>query len=258
MASKATYGLMEGLGQGVSQWGGAMMTDALRERADERTTARQRSLEEIRQRYQNQRIDDDRQYEIDKITPGSPIYDRYEGHRQKVRGEEQEDTIEQINARGEAYGYGQNRAPSSVQGYEYYANLTPEQQAIYDHVNKIRANPEGLSQEDAQNYILDMWGNFNKMDAFEREDTLKSLGLDPSLQGEALRSALFDVFRADIKAVAGSQPLGLMDQVNAGGQIGSSADNPIRADQLSGPPMNGWVLMPSGQVVEFRNGRPVE
>ena len=54
MASKAVYGALMGLGQGIAGYGKSLTAEALRRQADERDYNRQHSLQQIRQQYQNE------------------------------------------------------------------------------------------------------------------------------------------------------------------------------------------------------------
>lgn len=115
--SKAGYAALMGLGEGLAQYGGWRAQDALLQQREDRVFSRQKSLEEIRQRYREAEIasqrtynesirDEERQYGLKQLTPGTPEYDLREQQRQKERTESRTDAEALIEARGDAYGYG--------------------------------------------------------------------------------------------------------------------------------------------------------
>jgi len=157
MASKATYGALMGLGQGISQFGTTLTADTLKRQDDERIFSRQQSLQEISQRYQKQLQLDSQKFQTDKqqdqwdredalVTPGTPLYQQYEDQRQKLRGEKQADSLEQIKAREAMYGSGR--------GGGVLANLNPSQwtpesfQPFMAEVNRL-IDEDGMSADRA-------------------------------------------------------------------------------------------------------------
>ena len=258
MASKALWGALMGAGQGISQYGSWLGTNALAEDADRRISRRQQSLEEIRERYQNQRTADtrayqdsvradNRAYELEKLDPDSEYYRRSEALRTKQADEALGRSKE---LRETPYGGTSSRVPTAIQNTEYYQSLSPEERAIYDRVNKI-SDEDVLDQKDKDKFVLSLYEKFMGKTPFEQEDTMKGLGIDPDLPPDQAQAALISAFRGMIDTVAGPQsdaPPGLMNYAP-----GSSRENPLDATLFdSKPPPGTWVRLPNGEIKQVQ------
>ena len=149
MASKAVYGALMGLGEGISGYGKSLTLEELRKQEDERTFSRQHSLQEIKQRYQKQVIAEKRTYdegrEMEGLTPGTDLYDKKEAQRQIERGEKTKDAISVAEARAAVYSGGS----SGVMGRFNMSQWTPESgQEFMAEVNRLVES--GMSPQEAQ------------------------------------------------------------------------------------------------------------
>jgi len=158
MASKAVYGALMGLGEGISGYGKALTTDALRRQADERDYDRQHSLQQIRQQYQNQRQLDSQAFqkqlqqenwdEAERVRQEG--FTRDEAGRDPttrlgalVEAEAERDSARRVNERSAYYG-----GSSGVLSKINRNNWTPESLAA--HLDeKQRLQEDGMSETDA-------------------------------------------------------------------------------------------------------------
>lgn len=250
--SKAIWGGLMGLGQGISQYGSAVGNAAMRRAEAAEEFDRQTSLLEIRDRYQRtlEKEKYDPNSEIgglmeaqrkrllaEESDPNNPTYQMMEAQRLKVSEEKHAQDVELRQIKDSTGA----RLPSAIANTEYYAQLTPEQRAIFDRVNKI-SEQGALTEKDVAKSAIDLYTSFSKMDRLEKKAYLESLGIDPKTKGEALQKELIGKFKATIRSFAPETPGPLMGGTSGVGVPGSSPDNPIDGASLSGPPPSGtWV-----------------
>ena len=159
MAKKAWYGALMGVGQGVSTYGAALTTDALREQADDRIINRQHSLAQIRQQFdlkmqadrqqfqmdtrdEKRTYDEDRELEL--LNPDSELYQKNEAERARLAAEKQANAVELRST-----AYGGSGGASGIMGNLNQSQWTQESfQTFMSEVNRLQAD-EGLSAEEA-------------------------------------------------------------------------------------------------------------
>lgn len=271
--SKAWYGALMGLGQGISGYGDALTKNALAVQADERASARQRerderesirqqSLQEIRQQFETdmqdrreafdlQKIEDARQYDLDKVNPETEAGRLLEAERQR-------ELERQIELRETPYGGRTSSVPTAIQNTEYYKGLSPEERVIYDRVNKI-SELGVLDQKDMDKAVLDLYKTFTSKSQYDQEDELLRHGIDPETPPDQAEMLLIEAYREKINVISGqgqqpetqAQPVPLMDDgYNA---PGSSRANPIDAASLPNkPPPGTWVRLPNGEIKQVQ------
>jgi len=252
MGSKAMYGALMGLGEGISGYGKSLTLDELRKQEDERTFDRQHSLQEIRQRYENSVREETRGYnekrELEKVTPGTPIYDASEAERSRLSEEKQTQSLEQIEARG-THLYGgssgmMNKFNPSVyteeSAREYMIevrrlmeteNMTAQeaQQIAFTTVD-LQYKPPSTSQDNAgmNSSIDDELAVFlDKPDELKIE-TLISLGEDPQALIGKSTMELIELYKTKLYGIFQRRGQDRTDQfnglMNPGGAAGQGAN----------------------------------
>lgn len=200
--SKAWYGALMGLGQGISGYGDALTKNALAVQADERASARQRerderesirqqSLQEIRQQFESEQKRLDREYEESLILRQANPDDPLGAAAIKNLDRKTESEIAVAEARAAAYSSG--RDSTAIQNTEYYENASPELRAIYDHVNK--ASGQGvLTQEDKGKYVAESVQAFRGLSRREKVDELLRNGIDPDTPPDQIQGMLIQAY----------------------------------------------------------------
>lgn len=189
MASKAAYGALMGLGQGISGYGQSMMADTLRKEQEQRAYDRQRSLEEIRQKYQQGLIDSARAYDREKLDPNTEIGSLVEEEKQRRL----QDSITLQETRNDAWadrGYGvpsistlskftdESVAAARAEvgrlvadgASEREAWNSPEVASILESKPKTSSNAVDAKTAGAQ---LDLIKTFWKLDRYKKEEKLE-------------------------------------------------------------------------------------
>jgi len=145
MGSKASYGALMGLGEGISEYGKTLSVEESRKQSDARTFDRQKSLQEISQQFRSGETDRKNEYDMDKITPGSDIYEAYEANRQKVRTEGTEDAIAIAEARANVYSGGSGKVMSQFNMSQW----TPESSRMFLQEVQRLVTEEDMDEQEA-------------------------------------------------------------------------------------------------------------
>ena len=219
--SKAAWGAIAGLGQGISQYGGLMGAEAIRKKDRQDEIDRQNSLEEIRRRYQVEDRQELRAYQdvqrdegrtymedqrnegreyatnqkIKASTPGNPEYDLAEAQRQMQR---KETLADQKEIRAMPYGGGSNGGS----GFGIYnpANFDDEtNQAV------TTAYQENLDSGMDPRAAID--------DAQARIGVAGNLRSKPSFSGGAIESSTHEIINNEIRALKSQDKYGMIQQM---------------------------------------------
>lgn len=155
---------------------------------------------------------------------------------------------------------------AALQNVAWYANASEAERSIYDRVNKISESASGMTPENQQKAILDLYAAFEKKDGYDKTASLKSLGIDPKLQGQALRDAVIGAYSGTVQQIVGApaaktpgSTIPLVEEEPAvtaapavTGTPGSSQDNPADAANFpQRPPSGTWVRLSNGNVVQI-------
>jgi len=150
MASKAVYGALMGLGQGISGYGKTLTVEELRKQEDARTTERQHSLQQIRQQYENgvraetRRYNEDR--EMEGLDPSSEYGGALEAQRSRLAEEKHKQSMELVGERAKMYGGGSGKIMSQFNMSQW----TPESGQLFMAEVQRLIEEEGMSPQEAQ------------------------------------------------------------------------------------------------------------
>ena len=215
--SKAAWGAIAGLGQGISQYGGLMGAEAIRKKDRQDEIDRQNSLEEIRRRYQVEDRQELRAYQdvqrdegrtymedqrnegreyatnqkIKASTPGNPEYDLAEAQRQMQR---KETLADQKEIRTIPFGGGS--------GFGTY-------------------NPSNYNDDTNQDIMMatqkNLENGMDKKDAIENAQmtvgVAGNLRSKPSFSGGAIESSTHEIINNEIRALKSQDKYGMIQQM---------------------------------------------